>query len=304
MQQNDIEAIEQLTRSKNTFRIVALLFIPFTPLLFVEPYQWGFIPATLMIISLLACIGIFFKRIAIRRVASYAIVNSFEEYVSLGGYIQPDPQPDSVMSHIGDYRYYNVIGKGVQSGYPVRLMSMYVTFDTASWTGLTSTKKYLILEITTQQNFWHVFLDSKSNNGTFTPSAMRLLSLLLKQNQKITVEGDVEKYFDIYAAEGKKSENLITLTPDKLIALRDYGKNFDVEFVGNSIYLITGKTISNTEDLLRYGNNMIKLLGSIGQNLVRNQNTPSKVLTISRPTVLFKSKTLSKLLAFLVKHSR
>jgi hypothetical protein len=193
--------------------------------------------------------------------------------------------PAGVIGSIGDERWPQLLVNGHYGSYEVRLWQQTSIFNPDSSKHRTSLN-YRILEIATKQDFYHVFIDSKSNSrGVFT-NAMVALSRSVRDNQKLTVEGDVNKYFDIYVPSGDDYRSLVTLTPEKLLALRDYGKDFDVEFVNNKIYVISRSNIRNVTDVLTYQTEAFELLGAIGTNLVRTRTDIDSTIKVKQPVTI------------------
>ena len=80
-------------------------------------------------------------------------------------------------------------------------------------------------------------------------------------------------------------ESLVTLSPEKLLALRDYGTAFDVEFVGNKVYVITDHKIKNVRDVLVYQEGVLKLLENIGVDIIRKRDDVKDNLSVHTPSV-------------------
>jgi hypothetical protein len=71
------------------------------------------------------------------------------------------------------------------------------------------------------------------------------------------------------------------------MALRDFGTGFDVEFVGNKIFIITRDTIRNIKDALLYQDDVLGMLDNIGIDLRKVHNDAlGEDLQVIRPHVL------------------
>lgn len=193
---------------------------------------------------------------------------------------------DGVIGTIGDNRLAYATTKGVYKNRYVRIIKLMVVFDPSKRVEASFTKEYRVLEITSNQNYYHVFIDSKSNDKTIFTTAMKILSLSIKNNQRLSVEGDVDRYFRIYVPKGDAYKSLVTLTPEKLLALRNYGTKFDIEFINNKIYVITHDKIKSAKDILLYQEEALKLIENIGTDVIRTRDDVNNRLTVKIPKMI------------------
>ena len=189
-----------------------------------------------------------------------------------------------VMNEIDGRKISTVLFTGEYKNYCIRVINYTVNYYRSD--RLAYIRHYRILEITTNQNFINVFMDSHANNRKIKRDAMTLLSDSVAHNKKLIVEGDMHNYFTIYIPNETLIDSLVTLTPDKLIALRDYGKNFDVEFIGNKINVITDQKIKNVQDILAFQASIIVLLDNIGAELIRNYKFDDNRLSVKHPSAI------------------
>lgn len=168
-------------------------------------------------------------------------------------------------------------------GQHARLMELYVEFDKPAQGRKQAPTRatYRVFEIRTPTNFHHVFIDSKRNHIPLIPTAMGLLHDSVRINEKLVVEGDMNRYFNIYVPAGTMSNGLITLTPDRLLALREYGKAFDIEFVGQSIYVITRNSIRSSRDIMMYQAGIVELVLELGRSLRANHAAGNQELKVN-----------------------
>ena len=200
------------------------------------------------------------------------------------GDFNPKPLPplSGAIGKLGKDRKLELLAHGMVKNYPVTLWAQDCIFY-PHLNNIAVTNSYRVLEITTEQNFYHVFVDSKRNDKGLFGKDMRTLAKSLRGNQQLTVEGDVNKYFRMYVPADARYKSLVTLTPEKLLALRDYGQNFDVEFVDNKIYVITRRSARNVQDVLTYQSEVIELLKNIGVNLRRTRTDIDGTLHLAQP---------------------
>ncbi len=194
-------------------------------------------------------------------------------------------KPKSVISNLGGSLDFNVLAQGSLNDYDVRLLELHVTFNPQSKNGRYD-REFRVFEVKTNQSYYHVFMDSKSNSLLPSSSAMSILSRSLSKNKTLTVEGDVERYFKIYVPEDSGYESLITLSPDKLISLRNHGTRFDIEFIDDVIYIITSNKIKNLKDVMLYQKSLLDVVSELGLNLQRMYQGEAKELNLITPTVI------------------
>ena len=106
------------------------------------------------------------------------------------------PALAGVMGSLGDAQSLKVIAEGTLHNYEVRLMEQIVYYKPQSKNGRYS-REFRILEIKTSEGFYHVFMDSRHNSKNIFSTAMTILAQSVKHTKKLTVEGDVNTYFNI-----------------------------------------------------------------------------------------------------------
>ena len=190
-----------------------------------------------------------------------------------------------VMGSIGDAQSLFVIAAGTLENYEVRLLKQSVYYNPQSKNGHYS-REFRILEIKTTEDFYHVFMVSRQASRNILSTAMTVLAKSVKHNKKLVVEGDVNKYFNIYIPEAAESESLITLSLENLLAIRDYGHNFDIEFIGKSIYIISNNKMRNLKSILIYQDSALEVIRSLGVNLVRNRPDTDDLISVINPDVM------------------
>jgi len=89
---------------------------------------------------------------------------------------------------------------------------------------------YVKIELT--KNLPHIVLDSVKNN-TYGPS----IPVSFANNQKVSLEGDFNAFYTVYAPQGYEQDALYLLTPDVMNALTQLSKSYDIELIDNQVYL-------------------------------------------------------------------
>lgn len=95
--------------------------------------------------------------------------------------------------------------------------------------------------ITLSKQYPHVFLDGHANgkNDHYARS------------QRLELEGDFSKYFDMYMPEGAAAGALTVLSPDVMQTLIDQGRPFDLELQGYDVAIMTPGFAYTRENLQR-----------------------------------------------------
>lgn len=78
----------------------------------------------------------------------------------------------------------------------------------------------------------HIVLDARKGNflGSNLPDTF-------DRSQRLQLEGDFNKYFDVYVPKQYEADALYVLTPDVMQALVNYAGDLDVEIVGKELYI-------------------------------------------------------------------
>ena len=78
----------------------------------------------------------------------------------------------------------------------------------------------------------HLMIDSLRNGS---------LRSLLPGTERMSLEGDFDRYFAVYAPKGYERDALEILTPDVMACLIDYGRNWDIEVVEDRLIVASSK---------------------------------------------------------------
>lgn len=95
-----------------------------------------------------------------------------------------------------------------------------------------SVQQYNFARVSLSRNLPHLVLDAKSNNFFVSN-----LPSQFDASQRMSLEGDFDKYFSVYAPKGYERDALYVFTPDVMQVLADQGKDFDMEIVGNELFV-------------------------------------------------------------------
>jgi hypothetical protein len=84
----------------------------------------------------------------------------------------------------------------------------------------------------------HMVLDSTANNGLFGGSN---LPTAFAKEQRLSLEGDFDKYFSLYAPKDYERDALYVFTPDLMALLIDEAAPFDVEIVDDWMFVYSSR---------------------------------------------------------------
>ena len=142
-------------------------------------------------------------------------------------------------------------------------------------------KRYSLAIVQSQKTYPHIYLDGKQNNRNDT----------YKSWQKMTLEGDFNKYFDLYADDDTNIETLSFLTPDVMQRFIDTARLYDVEAYNHNLAIITADTSiyvkTNMERLLVCLRAILSKIPSGSALLTTNTSTPYPVLKKRNRTVSY-----------------
>ncbi len=156
---------------------------------------------------------------------------------------------------------FNAPGKHVREGFLFGLddVSSLVTSDTISTKGenspfeigncwfrvrydrISQDHKWGYISIALERDMPNIVLDAKSNNSVLSRLGASNLPVRLKKDQVLSLEGNFDQYFTLYAPKEYEHDALYVFTPDLMALLIDNVADFDVEVVKDRIYVYSSK---------------------------------------------------------------
>jgi len=79
----------------------------------------------------------------------------------------------------------------------------------------------------------HMIIDAVKNNPVFGTN----LPIIIKKNQGLSLEGDFDNHYKLYVPKQYERDALYIFTPDIMSLLVRAGAKYDVEIIGNQLYL-------------------------------------------------------------------
>jgi hypothetical protein len=107
------------------------------------------------------------------------------------------------------------------------------SFTVTTTISTTTVRTYGYIAIRLNRNMPQLVLDAKRNG--------RSIPMPIARGQKLSLEGDFNRHFTLYAPNGYERDALYVMTPDLMGLLIDETGNFDVEIVDNYLFAYSPK---------------------------------------------------------------
>jgi len=119
---------------------------------------------------------------------------------------------------------------------------------------------YIMIKL--DRNLPNIVLDSNKNNFKLLGMNISNLPVNYKDNQKLSLEGDFDKYFTLYVPAGYERDALYVFTPDLMALFIDNSSVYDAEVVDDKLFIYSnGFDITNPDVLER----LFKIIDTVGQ---------------------------------------
>lgn len=89
----------------------------------------------------------------------------------------------------------------------------------------------------------HIVLDAVGNNSLLHPR----LPVAFAKDQRLTLEGDFDRHFELYCPRGYETDALYLFTPDVMARFIDTVAELDVEIVDDHLFLYSPKDLSTLD---------------------------------------------------------
>lgn len=171
------------------------------------------------------------KRIRHAFMQQFALANNYkyQEKGSITGIEAPFLQMGR-NRHIGD------VVSGVYKECPLRLFNFNCTIGSGKSQRQVS---FTVCEIQYKTNLQRIFLLGYNLSFMYSPHG----------EEKVSLEGDFNKYFSLYVPKGYEIEALEIFTPDVMAMLIDKSRAFSLEFIENHLYIYAAKPIDTKSGL-------------------------------------------------------
>lgn len=128
-----------------------------------------------------------------------------------------------------------------------------------------STHKYGYIRIKLQRNIAHMLLDSKSNNVNILGASISNLPVTMNKDQTLSLEGDFNEHFTLYAPKEYERDALYIFTPDLMALLIDNVAQFDVEVIDDQLF-VYGAEFHLVED--KTWQRIFAIISNVGQKTI------------------------------------
>ncbi|WP_458040141.1 MULTISPECIES: hypothetical protein [Bacteria] len=106
-----------------------------------------------------------------------------------------------------------------------------------------STHKWGYVAIKLDVPLPHILLDAVGNNGLFGSN----LPTSFDRDQRLSLEGDFDKYFSLFCPRGYERDALYLFTPDIMARFIDNAAELDVEIVDDWLFLYAKRDLSTLD---------------------------------------------------------
>jgi len=107
-----------------------------------------------------------------------------------------------------------------------------------------TTFSYGFVAIQLDRNLPHMVLDSKKNDTKTFGISFSNLPVSFDKDQVLSLEGDFNNYFTLYAPEKYKSDALYIFSPDLMALFIDESMSFDAEIIDNELFIYSKDTFN------------------------------------------------------------
>ena len=114
-----------------------------------------------------------------------------------------------------------------------------------------------VYEVQLRKPMPHIFIANRRQIGRARSTG---IPRHFDDNQRIGLEGGFSKDFAVYTNRRTTTEALSILAPNFMAILQDHNTNYDVEFIGNKMYLYSGDYTAEASEMKRAFETLRKML--------------------------------------------
>ncbi|MEI6237759.1 MAG: hypothetical protein WCP03_04130 [Candidatus Saccharibacteria bacterium] len=164
---------------------------------------------------------------------------SFELSLSHPGY-------EGMIFNIGELRQAENILKNVAKKPMFEIANYTYTITRSSGSGKdshsdTTYYRYGYIMIQLNKKLPHIVLDSKANNSSLFGANLSNLPESFDRDQVLSLEGDFDKYFTLYAPKEYEQDALYVFSPDLMAMFVDQSSEFDAEIIDDKLFIYSSK---------------------------------------------------------------
>lgn len=135
-----------------------------------------------------------------------------------------------------------------------------------------------IIELTLPRKVPHMVIDSLAEYAIKRES---FLNTPFDRSQKLKLEGDFYKYFDLYASDKFGKSALTKMAPDIIDVLMKYSAKCNVEIIDNKMYFYWPRIATTQQEYINYFNTIGEVLDKIQKKLITSDISAQKSQAIA-----------------------
>lgn len=176
--------------------------------------------------------------------------------------VPTESRPGSIFTHGHSRRFGGALG-GKLSGFSF----LFYPYSYVVGSGKHQ-RKYdaMVMEITLPRILPHLVIDSLVEGGNGLEST---LPITFDKSQRMQLEGDFYKYFNVYAPDSYSISALTIIAPDVMLTLLQHASLCDIEVVGNKLYFYWPEMAYTRADYKNAFSTVENILDKIGDKLVQ-----------------------------------
>ncbi|MDB5186742.1 MAG: hypothetical protein JWM07_214 [Candidatus Saccharibacteria bacterium] len=128
-----------------------------------------------------------------------------------------------------------------------------------------TTYVYGYLRIKLERKVAHMFLDSIGNNMNIFGNSFSNIPIAMTSDQILSLEGDFDKYFTLYAPAEYEQDALYVFTPDLMALLIDTVADYDAEVIDDQLF-IYGSEFNLLDKLV--WEKITKIVATVGEKTI------------------------------------
>lgn len=149
-----------------------------------------------------------------------------------------------------------------------------------------SSEEFAYIALRLDQALPHMMLDAKGN---------RSRTAILRREQVLSLEGDFDKYFTLYAPSDYERDALYIFTPDLMALLIDEASTFDVEIVDNWMMLHSSKLFDLMDPAVH--ERVFRIANTVGAKALRQTDGYRDHRVAERGTIAGRGRRLRRALS-------
>jgi len=244
-ERKDLEEIEDASRSawkyiktKQRLVLVLLVILTICSLISIIVYPYTYLIAVFLPIALclLFFLLVFRDKFRADFLKQFAKQNGYN-FESIG--LVSEIFSSTYLNNIRDPRVNNLI-TGEHKNHAIK----FFEFQGSAGSGKSKREfEFSVSKIETENYLPKIFLRRKNLLNLSSPSFDET------GMQELRLEGDFNKYFSSYIVKGDQIAALQILAPDTMAKIIDYGKMFNLEFIGNNVFIYADWLIDDKANL-------------------------------------------------------